>query len=390
MPYMSSGSFLGLAVEVTDGVPVAPTLWIPVKSPQVAPMVTWLKDESLRGSPVETYGNVAGIRHDTYDCKGDAYLDTFPNILRAALGSTDTLHAAPTNTTLAALCTAGATTISTTATIAAGKWFSIDTGALIETHKCASVTGAGPFTVTLSFPTLYGHASAAAVTGLTGHVLSVLNNAATGSQPPSYTITDFDGAVARQLAGGQLDTLSMDFASGTSLAWTAKYLAFPFTNVATPTTESFSTELFVPGYSCTVAIAGAVSKVVTSGSIAITRNTAAIETANNAQQIPYQLWAGPIGVTGKLTFVIESGDTTLTNGTTSVKQAVNLIFTNPQDGNQLVLQMSQVQLQDPKIERGKAWVEVSANFVAESNATDALLGYAPIEAFVANQQTTAY
>lgn len=353
-------------------------------------MVTWLPDESLRGSPADTYGNVAGIRHDTYDAKGDAYLDTFPNILRAALGSTDTVATAPTNTTLTASCAAGATTISCTTTIAVGKWFSLDTGALIETHRCASVTGSGPFIVTPTFPIINAHASAAVVTGLTGHALSLLNAATTGSQPPSYTITDFDGAVARQLADGQLDSLSLDFATGTSLAWTAKYLANPFTNVATPTTESFSTELFVPGYSCTVAIGGVVSTVVVSGSVAITRNTVAIETANNAQQIPYRIFAGPIGVTGKLTFVVESGDTTLVIGTTSAKQVMDLIFTNPQDGNQLVLQMSQVQLQDPKINRGKAYVEVDTNFVAEANATDALLGYAPIAAFVANAQTAAY
>lgn len=347
-------------------------------------MVSWLKDESLRGSPVDMYGNVAGIRHDEWEVKGDVYLDTFPYLIRAVMGNPDSITAAPSSTTLSASAAAGAASVALTASVATGSWIVI--GGL-ETHQVKT----GGTSAVLNFPLVNSFVNGTTVTGKTGHQIGLFNSASVGSQPPSYTIVHYDGIAARQLVDSQADSLGLSFASDQSLSWSSKFLTFPETDIATPTNESFSSELFVPGYSCTVNIGGATSTVVSAGEVNFSRGTEAIITANSGLQTPYRIWAGPMAVSGKLTFVLELNDTTITKGTTSVKQIVNLLFTDPNSDDAMTVQMSQVQLENPKVNTGKTYVEIDTDFVAEANATDAVSGgYAAAQFRFGNAVTTSF
>src|SRR5579859_6335731 len=102
MPFMVANSFLNLGVEATRGTLSTALKTVPVMSPQVTATQKWLRDEGLRGSPGLVYDEVLGPRFDAYDAKGYVFSDTFPILMRALLGSTDTTVAAPGATTLSA------------------------------------------------------------------------------------------------------------------------------------------------------------------------------------------------------------------------------------------------------------------------------------------------
>jgi hypothetical protein len=82
---------MGLAAETTYGVAASISTFTPVGSPKVTPGVKWLDDSDFRGSPVMHYDQVQGVFNAQYDHKVFTYTDVYPNILRAALGSTDTV-----------------------------------------------------------------------------------------------------------------------------------------------------------------------------------------------------------------------------------------------------------------------------------------------------------
>ena len=387
--FMTASSFLGIGVETTRGT-VAPTFtYLPVESPQVTPNITWLEDKGYRGSAAELYGEVPGPRYDGYEAKGKVFLDTFPNLLRAMFGSTDTTVAAPANTTLSSSAVAGATTILTVATIPAGSAIKVGTGATLESHFTTAVSGAGPFTLTLAEPLIFAQGSGATVAGQTAHKIGLLYNLATAHQPPSYSINDFDGVSTKQILAAQGDSLDLTFGADKAFEWSTKFVGNPFAVVGNPS-QSFSNEFFVPGYNVNAVIGGSQSVAVQDGEINIKRSSASIFTAAGVQS-PLVNFAGPMAVTGKLTLVVLSGDTTLTQGTTDGTLVSRIVFTEPSTGHGLAFQMSAIQYKNPKINRGKTYVEVDVEFAAEANATDSLgTGYAPAVTQVGNGQTAAY
>ena len=91
MPYMSANSDFGLAVEAVYGTAASVSTYMPIGSPKVSPTLVWLDDSDFRGSPVMHYDQVPGVRHDMFSGKVFMFTDVYPNLLRAALGGTDTV-----------------------------------------------------------------------------------------------------------------------------------------------------------------------------------------------------------------------------------------------------------------------------------------------------------
>ncbi len=91
LPLMTANSYFGLAVESVYGTAASISTMTPIQSPKVAPNVKRLMDQDFRGSPVMDYDNVAGVFAAQYDGKTYTYTDVYPNLLRAALGSADTV-----------------------------------------------------------------------------------------------------------------------------------------------------------------------------------------------------------------------------------------------------------------------------------------------------------
>ena len=324
MPFLSVNRFFGIGKEATRGTAVTPTLWLPIDpNPSLAPNLTWIEDKGLRGSPVEVYDNIPGVRHDEFTFKGNVFADTFPGLMEGLIGAD-------------------------------------------------VVTGtAAPYT----------------------HTISLVNAPSSGSQPSSYTGIDTDNITestnaAKQFTAGQLSDTTIDFAVDAPLTYSTKFLGNPFTEVATPTTDTWSTEVLIPAWSGSVTIGTVASTVVVSGSIDIKRSTAPIFTIG--QQGPYRLWAGGIQVTGKIVFVAEANDPTFVNALTRDRQSFTITFTDPVSSHSVSWQMSAVQLKNPKVDGGKAYQTITADFEANSNSSDALTGYAPIKFVAVNGQSTAY
>jgi hypothetical protein len=119
---------VGIALETERGVPVQPTAWLPIMGAKYKPDLQLLPDEGLRGSMVNKYDLIPGLRYDSHGWDSYPYLDTFPIFLRALLGSKDSLTAVRTATELVAEAKVGDKKILTLNEIPLGTVFVIDQG----------------------------------------------------------------------------------------------------------------------------------------------------------------------------------------------------------------------------------------------------------------------
>ena len=75
--FSSARQFIGLAKEATQGTAVTPTVTVPVEKFDPQDQDTWLDDQALRGSMVETYGRIAGVTKIEWSLSGPFFPDTF-------------------------------------------------------------------------------------------------------------------------------------------------------------------------------------------------------------------------------------------------------------------------------------------------------------------------
>jgi hypothetical protein len=378
---------IGVAIEVTKGTAVAPAFWIPVKSPKYKPDLTLLPDETLQGSMVQVYNLVAGMRYDAHGWDAPPYLDSFPVFVRAELGSTDNLVAAPTSTTVATPATAGATTLLVTATVAQGSWIIVGTGATQETCFIKTTVTT---TLTLATPLVYAHAATETVVGLTKHRFSLLNSSAgVGNQPPSLTITDFDGEEWRQMTACQLDELNIK-GNGTSLT---SYTCTFFGNIATtPSTPSpsFSGEHTPASWTFTALIGGTQLITITDWEFMFKRGVKPIPALTGTQGY-FMYFANTLQATAKLTFVEQSGSPQLTQFENGVQQAFDFSLFDVITGDVLNIHCSNAQYKTAELDRTKEYVEVPLEVQFLPTTNDALAGgVSPVLITVANHQTTTY
>jgi len=243
-----------------------------------------------------------------------------------------------------------------------------------------TVTGSGPYT----------------------HKIKVLNTPSTGSQPPTYSILDFDGANYFTVTGGQADSLALTFGAEAAAEATVKYLGNPYTSyTSAPTvfaTQSLSAEHLIPAWDTAITIGGTSYTNITTGELTINRKTQPIFTLGT--QAPYNLFAGPIEVTGKFTMVVNSTADVFSTGSsayglTRSPEAISITLTDPNDATSSTqhsanFTMSAAQIQNIKRTRGKEFTELEIEFTASANTTDAATGYSPIQTTFINGQSAAY
>jgi len=332
--YLVANSYLGIMPEVargtlnTGGTPV----YIPVTAPQVTPMQTFLRDEALRGSPVMVYDQVQGVRHDEYDAKFYLFADTFPNLVKAVLGGTDT------------------------------------------------VTGAGPYTHNIK---LLNNASI----GSQPQSYSIMDfdgaNYFTllGAQADQLEISF--GAEAA--AESTVKFFTNPYTSGTSAT-------APFSSPSLSTVHmipAWDTTITVAGTTYTyiqdgtLTLARKTAPIFTMGAQAPYQNFAG----------PIEVTGKFTAVVNSLTdpWSTGSGATALTRS----PQALVITFTDPNDSSggtqySVSFTMTSTQFHNVKRTRGKAYTEVEVEFTANADATDATTGYSPIQANIVNATSTAY
>lgn len=382
--------FLGIANEATQGTPVAMTFTQLVTSLKPKDMPKFLEDKAWRGSMgTDSFAQIAGVKAAEFDLGGPVYGDGIGFFLRNALGDLSTTGT-PTGsgaTTLQAQAAAGATSISTVASIPNGTLIQIGTGATAEVVTTGTPTGSGPYTIPITTPTTglaFAHASAQAVTPVTGpytYAWSLLNSGA--GQPISHTLTHYLGPTAtsgaRQYPGSCLSEMGFKFnAESELLSWSGKGTSFPSvplgsTPTANPTAiqpiASWQTKVGIGG----PATGGTLVSTVMDGEITMKRELGVYYTATGVQS-PYLIQRGGLSVEGKLNFGAVPDETALLYMLNNTQPQLQIVCTNGLAGTNLITLQIDCQVAafvGSEAETGKTAVGYNNTFKAVFNTTNA-------------------
>ena len=325
LPLMSANSYWGLAPETTFGASVAVTTMTPVNSPKVSPAPVWLADKDFRGSPVDQYDAVAGVAKSSFSAKTYTYTDVYPHLLRAALGSTDTV-----------------------ASVAPSTWT---------------------------------------------HVIGLNFAPNTGSNSPSYSLWNDSVDATYLMLGSRLNTLSVSFTADAAVENTFEFMTQLPTQLPTSASVSASpssVQHLIPAWNCGASIGGSAVTVVESFTLDIKRNTTQIFTLGSQSAVSN--FQGPIAVSGKLSVIVQQGESYWANALVYDQQQILLQLTDPVTGYYILYQMSKCQLMSPVINIGKSYVSLDMDFTAMANTTDAIVPntYSPITTTTRNGVSTAY
>lgn len=214
------------------------------------------------------------------------------------------------------------------------------------------------------------------------HTISLFNSLTSNVdvQPISYTLTDFYAVDVRSYPGCQFSDFSLKFNADGMLEYDTKTTGFASELVADPS-PSFSTVLPTPVWRGTVSIGGSAVTTAMSGNIDMKRPATPIYGISNTQD-PYQVFLGPLEVTGKITFVMEN-DSQLLNFLNNSQPAIVLNWAYGAGASAVQIQatITKGAYTAAVIERGEDFVQVTIDLNAQSNTTDAGSsgGFSPIK-----------
>ena len=241
---------------------------------------------------------------------------------------------------------------------------------------------------------LAGVMGAVATTGSTApftHTISLLNSLTSGTdtQPISYTLTDFYAVDVRSYPGCQFSDFSLKFNADGMLEYDTKTTGFSSSTVADPT-PTFSTVLPTPVWRGTVSIGGSTVSTAMNGNIDMKRPATTIYGVASTQD-PFQVFLGPLEVTGKITFIMED-DAQLTNFLNNSQPAIvlNWAYGAGAAAVQIQATITKGAYTAAVIERGQDFVQVTIDLNAQANTTDdgASGGYAPIKWVLQNAKAS--
>jgi hypothetical protein len=223
------------------------------------------------------------------------------------------------------------------------------------------------------------------------HTISLKNSLTSDVdvQPISYTLTDFYAVDVRSYPGCQFSDFSLKFNADGMLEYDTKTTGWASSTVADPT-PTFSTVLPTPVWRGTVSIGGASVSTAMSGNIDMSRPVTPVYGISNTQN-PYQVFLGPLEVTGKITFLMET-DAELTRFLNNTQPAIVLNWSYGTGASLVQIQatISKGAYTAAMIERGEDFVQVSIDLNGQSTTTDAgsTGGYAPIKWVLQNAKAS--
>jgi hypothetical protein len=223
------------------------------------------------------------------------------------------------------------------------------------------------------------------------HTISLLNSLTTGTdtQPISYTLTDFYAVDVRSYPGCQFSDFSLKFNADGMLEYDTKTMGFSSSTVSDPT-PTFSTVLPTPVWRGTVSIGGSAVTNAMTGNIDMKRPVTPIYGISNTQD-PYQVFLGPLEVTGKITFIMENDDQ-LTNFLNNSQPAIvlNWAYGAGAAAVQIQATITKGAYTAAVIERGQDFVQVTIDLNGQGNTTDdgASGGFAPIKWVLQNAKAS--
>lgn len=401
--YASARQYVGLAVETTQGTAVTPAVTVPVNTFSPQDMPTWLDDKALRGSMTEPYNRVQGVKHTEFDLAGPAYFDTLGYLLSNIFGDIvySGTYTGSGTTTLAADAAAGATSISTNASISSSTLIQIGTGTLSEVRLTTGVSGVGPYSLTFATGLTYAHSSGATVKPITTPYAALFSTLNTGNgQPSTMTITDYQGPTAstgtRAYAGCCLSELNIKGnAESTTIEYDAKGMGWPSASAAAFTSAP-SSSLPQAAWEIQAGIAGPASggtlvRTVGEFSLSLKRVLEIIYTGQNSQN-PYVIFRGKLTSSGNFTFPAVADETPLTYLNSNTQPQTQLIISNGLSGaNLLSLQIDHqaTAWTTSQIDRSRASVGYNVSWDGIANTTNAggSGGYSPVSVTLSNAIT---
>jgi hypothetical protein len=238
---------------------------------------------------------------------------------------------------------------------------------------------------------LLGSVATTGVSAPYTHTISLFNSLVSGGdvQPISYTLTDFYAVDVRSYPGCQFSDFSLKFNADGMLEYDAKSTGFQSETVSDPT-PTFSTVLPTPVWRGTVSVGGSAISTAMTGNIDMKRPATPIYGISNTQD-PYQVFLGPLEVTGKITFVMDN-DTQLLNFLNNSQPALVFNWNYGTGAAEVQIQatLTKGAYTTGVIERGEDFVQVSVEFNAQSNATDAGSsgGFSPIKWVLKNAKAS--
>jgi hypothetical protein len=382
MPFSPAQWYCGIGRQSAAGTGVVPssTGWLPVEPVEFSQNFTWLEDKGNRGSMVDVYNLIQGTGFCEATLKGNVFMDSFPNLARALMGSIDNVGGATAggggalSTTLASAASAGATSVSTAATAAPGMIIQIDITGLKETRTVTTVTGAGPYTANFTTPLSFAHASGAQVVAVISpfnHNLTLLNNsAAAANQPPLYSISRFNGLNTRRMIDAVCASLTVRWSTEAMLEFEAKFVGQLPTVVSDPT-SAFSTLLPVAGWHAVPQIAGAGDTTMMSAEVTLERGVKPIYGGTGLQS-PSDIFGGVVKAEGKASFIYET-DTQLNYYLNNTQPSMRWTLTQATDAVFEAF-FNQVAFRNGKVVPGSEFSQYEADFTAIPNTTDAWSG----------------
>lgn len=224
------------------------------------------------------------------------------------------------------------------------------------------------------------------------HTISLLNSLTSGAdaQPISYTLTDFYAANVRQYPGCQFSSFSLKFNADGMLEYDTKTTGWLSSTVTPDPTPSFSTVLPTPVWRGTVSIGGSSVSTAMTGNIDMNRPVTPVYGISSTQN-PYNIFLGPLEVTGKVTFLMEN-DTELTRYLTNTQPAIVLNWAYGAGASAVQIQatLTKGAYTAAVIERGEDFVQVTVDINAQSNTTDAGSsgGFSPIKWVLQNAKAS--
>ena len=334
LAYASRNGYLAIVKETSYAVtPTTGWSYIPMDADVALKLgQKFLANEAIVGSPVMTIDQVQGVRSDDITFKCGLYMDTFPLLLVAALGGTDTVTGSGPYTHVIKLLN------------------SLSTGSQAPSFSIMLCDGANFWTMAACrLDTLEINFSSDGPADATSHW--------TGN-PAASTTTAPTGATFANPS-------SEVMVPGWSVGVTINSTSIPYVSAGKITIARGTAPQFAEG--------NQVSYDNFQGPIKVTGDM----TAYVATQADPWTAASPA------------------QGLTRDQIPVILVFTDPNDvtsatDHAATFTMSATQFMEPERNQGKSVVEVKSNFEAISNNTDATSGKAPFQTSTVNNTSTAY
>lgn len=393
MTVLSRLSKLGMAIEATPGTYLAPTFAIPFTKASYETVQDPLRDESIRANDSVLQGLYAGPSHATWDVETHMYPDVVGYFLRMI--GPDTVTAA-TATTLSSSASAGATSISTVASIPAGSTIRIDTATNTEYAITGTPTGSGPYTIPLvtvaggstSLPLALPHSSGVAVTTTTTHTFKQIT---TGVRPPAYSITVYDNVDTRGWAGCVMSDLSIKIDPKGTVTFNPKFAGFPEAVVST-FTPTYTTLQPLIGWQWTHTNAGGASTRGLTYDVALKRAVEVIHSSDGTQG-PREIFPGALEADSTYKAIYENlTDYNLflnyaqTQPTTATISQPAQVGGAQIGGASLALTMSQPATHKGTRDLGSVYVQASYSLSGIQNTTDSGV----VQAVLKNFSTASY